>query len=245
MLVGGTIFVVQVKNYKGRLVWEDTSERRRMQWKIGHYGETILPKPATNPVAQARSYIRPAKAYLSATCDARLSNVYMQPVGVFTRTAAITAIHSLDKGLIYVEELPMFFASRRNDRFAEHPSTWLLRGLRALPRLDVIRSKDGQLFRGFLEGSHLEYRGPDHRTYRWSWEELEVIYLESGFVSASDRVTVQLRSGQKLESAAVQGLVKMVSLDGQRAEHRLSNLALIAPSPNRSTAKPVGLAARV
>ena len=120
-----------------------------------------------------------------------------------------------------------------------------MRGLRALSRLDVIRSKDGQLFRGFLEGSHLEYRGPDHRSYGWSWEDLEVIYLESGFFSASHRVTVQLRSGQKLESAAVQGLVKMVSLDGQRTEHRLSNLALIAPSPIRSTAKPVGLAARV
>jgi hypothetical protein len=54
---------------------------------------------------------------------------------------------------------------------------------------------------------------------------------------------MQLRSAQKLESAAVQGLVKMVSLDGQRTEHRLSNLALIAPSPIRRTAKPVGLAA--
>ena len=78
MLVGGTIFVVEVKNYKGRLVWEDAGERRLMPWKIGHYGETILPKPAKNPLAQARSYIRPAKAYLSATCDARFSNVYME-----------------------------------------------------------------------------------------------------------------------------------------------------------------------
>jgi hypothetical protein len=42
----------------------------------------------------------------------------------------------------------------------------------------------------------------------------------------------------KVESAAVQGLVKMVSLDWQRTEHRLSNLALIAPSPIRSTANP-------
>lgn len=60
-----------------------------------------------------------------------------------------------------------------------------------------------------------------------------------------DRVTVQLRSGQRVESGAVPGLVKMVSLDGQRTEHRLSNLALIAPSAIRSAAKPVGLAVRV
>jgi hypothetical protein len=169
----------------------------------------------------------------------------MEPVGVFTRSADITAIHSLERGLIYLEELPAFFASRRNDGFADHPSAWLLRGLHALPRLDVIHSKEGQLFRGFLEGSDLEYRGPDRRNHQWPWADLELVYLESGFFSSTNRVTVHLRSGQKVESAAVQGLVKMVSLDGQRTEHRLSNLALIAPSPIRTTAKPVGLAARV
>lgn len=31
-----------------------------------------------------------------------------------------------------------------------------------------------------------------------------------------------------VESTAVQGLVKMVYLDGQQTDHRLSNLALIA-----------------
>ena len=46
----------------------------------------------------------------------------------------------------------------------------------------------------------------------------------------------------KLEPAAFQGFVKMVSLDGQRTERRLSNLALIAPSPIRRAAKPTGLA---
>ena len=168
----------------------------------------------------------------------------MEPVGVFTRTADITAIHSLEKGLIYVEELPAFFDSRRNERFAEHPSACLLRGLRALPGLDVLRSKDGQLFRGFLEGSYLEYRGPDRRKYQWPWNDLEMVYLESGFFSSTDRVTVQLRSGQKLESSAVQGDIKMLSLDGQRTEHRLSNLALITPSPIRTAAQPAGLAAR-
>jgi hypothetical protein len=70
--IGGTIFIVEVKNYKGRLVWEDSTERGLMHWKTGNYGETILPKPAKNPLVQARTYIWPAKAYLSATCDRSL-----------------------------------------------------------------------------------------------------------------------------------------------------------------------------
>jgi hypothetical protein len=65
-------------------------------------------------------------------CDRRFANVHMEPVGAFTQTADITAIHSLDKGLTYVKEL--------------HPSAWLLRGLRDSTRLDVIRSKDGAAF---------------------------------------------------------------------------------------------------
>jgi hypothetical protein len=86
---------------------------------------------------------------------------------------------------------------------------------------------------------------PDRRTDRWPWEDLELIYLESGFflLRSSDRAT-SVRT-KKLESAAAQDLVKVMSLDGQRTEHRLSNLALIAPSPVRSTAKPLGLVARV
>ena len=63
--------------------------------------------------------------------------------------------------------------------------------------------------------------------YGWPWEDLELIYLESGFFSSTDRLTVQLRSAQKMQSAAVEGVVKMVSLDGQRTEHRLCNVALI------------------
>jgi hypothetical protein len=87
VLVGGTIFIVEIKNYNGRLVWEDAGERGLVHWKTGNYGETTLPKPAKNPLTQARSYIRSAKAYFSATCDRRFANVHMEPVGAFTRTA--------------------------------------------------------------------------------------------------------------------------------------------------------------
>ena len=55
VLVGGTVFVVEVKNYKGLLVWEDASRGGLLQIKTGRYGETIAPKKAKNPLAQAWS----------------------------------------------------------------------------------------------------------------------------------------------------------------------------------------------
>jgi hypothetical protein len=168
----------------------------------------------------------------------------MEPVGAFTRTADITATHGLEKGLIFVDELPAFFASREQSfrgtsirlaaaRLARPTAS----GRDSLERRPALSRVPGRI--------PSRVPRPGHRNYAWPWEDLEVIYLESGFFSASDRMTVQLRSGQRVESAAVQGLVKMVSLDGQRTEHRLSNLAFIAPSPVRATSKPAGRAAHV
>jgi hypothetical protein len=105
---------------------EHASERGLMHWKIGNYGETILPKPAKNSLAQAPSYIRPVKAYLSATCDRRFANVDMEAVEAFANCGYYGNSQpgqrtDLDGGAAGV------FASRRNEHFAEHPSAWLLR----------------------------------------------------------------------------------------------------------------------
>ena len=43
VLVGGTVFIVEVKNYKGRLVWEDAGERGLMHWKPGTTARPFFP----------------------------------------------------------------------------------------------------------------------------------------------------------------------------------------------------------
>ena len=69
VLVAGTVFIVEVKNFKGRLVWEDASERGLMHWKAGNYGETILPKPAKNPLGQAQTSTRRLRAVVEPFCS--------------------------------------------------------------------------------------------------------------------------------------------------------------------------------
>jgi Nuclease-related domain len=54
VLVGGTIFIVEVKNYKGWLIWEDSTRNGLLQIKTGRYGEAVEPKKARNPVLQAK-----------------------------------------------------------------------------------------------------------------------------------------------------------------------------------------------
>ena len=167
--------------------------------------------------------------------DGRFERLRMEPVGAFTRDGDISAIHSLEQGLVYVDELPAFFALQRNEHFAHRPSAWVVNGLESLPRLDVVRTKVGHLFHGFLENPALEYRAPDRNHHHWEWREIARIYLEpSGFFSSHDKLRIQLRSGQTIQSSAVQGTVRILDLEGQRTEHALSNLAFIAPSRVRN-----------
>ncbi len=98
VLVGGTVFVVEVKNYKGRLIWEDFNQDGLVQIKIGRYGESIEPKKAKNPLVQARSYVYTAKQYLARVCDRRFERLRMEPVGAFTRDGDTAAIQQLRKG---------------------------------------------------------------------------------------------------------------------------------------------------
>jgi Holliday junction resolvase-like predicted endonuclease len=69
VLVGGTIFIVEVKNYKGRLVWEDSTRNGLLQIKTGRYGEAVEAKESKKPRLTGQAYIYPAKEYLARVCD--------------------------------------------------------------------------------------------------------------------------------------------------------------------------------
>jgi hypothetical protein len=100
VLVGGTIFIVEVKNYKGRLVWEDSTRNGLLQIKTGRYGEAVEAKESKKPRLTGQTYIYPAKEYLARVCDPRFARLRMEPVGAFTWNADITAIHSRRKKLV-------------------------------------------------------------------------------------------------------------------------------------------------
>ena len=147
MLVGGTVFVVEVKNYKGRMVWEDSTHHRLLQMKTGRYGESIEPKKPRIPCCKSVvTFIRQSNTWLVSAI--RASNGYAWSRWEPSHDGDITAIHSLDEGLVYVDELPTFFLLRRNERFADRPSGWIVNGLESLPRLDGVRTEAGHLFRG-------------------------------------------------------------------------------------------------
>src|SRR5215469_5475684 len=148
----GNVFCVEVKNYRGVISHVLGDPGQIVQQKIGRYGEAIPAKLHQNPLRQAKGFVFNLKTYLATRVDPRFKNLFIVAVAAFVRNSDtdIAPIRNFKEGLIYVDELPQFFQSNGNPRFAERPSRWILEGLNRVPRPDVIETVAGDQLRGFL-----------------------------------------------------------------------------------------------
>ncbi len=235
VLWGGTVFVVEVKNYKGALHWAEESKSALLQYKTGRYGETVAPKPARNPLAQAKSFIHGVKQYLSRHVDARFQRLRVQPVGAFTRAADIAPIYDRVQGLIYVDELPAYFAAHQDPRFGQRPSAWVRQGLAQLPSLDAVVDGRGQTHLGLLAGPALQYGMANGIWYECLWENWAWVEVQpaTGFFSEQDGLVLRWREGGSSETKFRHGLIRLRTLEGEWKPMLLRGLHGIAPAPVR------------
>ena len=240
VLWGGMVFVVEVKNYKGLLDWADEHKSALVQYKTGNYGETLPPKPASNPRAQATRFIRGLKRYLSTQGDARFQKLRFQPGGAFTRAADLTPIYDRAQGLIYIDELPAYFAAQQDPRFAQRPSAWVRHGLEQLPSLDVVVDSRGQTHRGLLVGTGLQYQMANGTWYEGAWQDLACVevQLATGFFSEQDDLVLHWREGGGCRTKFRRGSVGLRTLEGGRHHLPLRGLWQIVPAPVRFSASP-------
>ena len=240
VLWGGTVFVVEFKNYKGLLEWADAHKSALVQYKTGNYGETLPPKPASNPRTQATRFIRGLKGYLSRHADARFEKLRFQPVGAFTRAADLTPIYDGAQGLIYIDELPAYFAAQQDPRFAQRPSAWVRHGLEQLPSLDVVVDSRGQTHRGLLAGTGLQYQTANGTWYEGAWQDLACVevQLATGFFSEQDDLVLHGRAGGGWRTKFRRGSVGLRTLEGDRHDMPLRGLWQIVPAPVRFHADP-------
>lgn len=228
----GTVFCVEIKNYRGIIFPAENYPSQIVQQKIGRYGEEIPAKWHRNPLQQAKGFIFRLKQYLAAHVNARFGNLYIVPVAAFVRNqdTDISRIWNPKHGIIYVDELPQFLCANGNPRFAAKPSRWLLDGLEKVPRADVMVTASGDIFRGFLIENHLVFKtfnGPEVRVP--FGEILRVQLNRTGKFSDFDSALVTLRDGQQLPYAVIDGMVRFGPLQGRVMSKHLRNIVAIIP----------------
>ena len=227
----GTLFCLEIKNYRGAIYYADGDQAQIIQQKVGRYGEEIPPKLHRNPLRQAKSFVIGLKKYLVSHADKRFAGLYIVPVAAFVRNADtdISRIWNGAEGIIYVDELPSFFQAKRNPRFAERPSPWVIEGLEAVPRPDVLVTVSGDELRGFFPDTHLVFKVSSGEPVKVAFSEIAQVRLNRSGFSDSDTILVVFRNGRQLTYVSIDGLVRFRTLQGTIISKHLHNTVSIVP----------------
>jgi hypothetical protein len=229
----GTLFCLEIKNYKGIIYYPNADKAQIVQQKIGRYGENIPAKWHRNPLHQVTGFIFRLKQYLGAHVDPRFAGLYIVPVVAFVRNddTDISSIWNLSEGMLYVDEISTFFYEKRNPKFLSRPSQWVLNGLQKVPRPDILITATGDVLHGFISHSHLSFKENNgRRTMEIPFAQIsEVCLNRKGTFSDSDQVVIALRNGQQLHHTAVEGKVRFRTLHGDLSVRYFHNLASITP----------------
>lgn len=244
----GNLFCIEIKNYKGRIsyapryrtaqvgqrgffgsqyvvqnAFDGYDESRILQEKMGNYGEGTFTKEYPNPLKKTKNYIHHLKNYLS-TIDGRFQRLYIIPVVGFADHTDIRPIHSFEKGMVYVSEIPTFFEGHVHPKFATNPSPWIIEGLRKLPTWDLILTTNNEWMNGIIQGRELTFRGVDGRMYALPYAAIHSISLQrTGFFSAYDQMTVHYMNGGTQVFQCVSGEIHLRRI-GEQQVHQLRNV---------------------
>jgi hypothetical protein len=227
----GTLFCLEIKNYKGTIYYANDDGAQIVQQKIGRYGEEIPAKWHRNPLRQAKSFVFHLKRYLATHVDKRFAGLYIVPVAAFVRNGDtdIGPIWNGDEGIVYVDELPSFFQAKYNPKFAERPSRWIIDGLEKVPRPDVMVTTADDVLRGFFIHTHLAFNRSDGQPMAVPFSEISQVRLSRFGFSDSDTLLIVFRNGQQVSYVSIDGMVRLRNLHGNIISKHLRNIVSIVP----------------
>ena len=245
----GNVFCVEIKRYKGRiyfppkskvvkvskkfLFWDYETEKtvfdgydnsRIVKAKEGNYGEGVFYKEFANPLGKTRYYIHHLKQFLSKI-DQRFSRLFIIPVVGFSDTESdISAIRSLEEGLVYISEIPEFIRQHRNERFAASPSQWIIDSLGQVPTWDRILTRENEWIQGVILDNAFSCTLLNGRKYSIPYKEVKSISItRQGTLSDHDTVRILQVNGKTEVLASSKGQVN-IDKAGERQTHKLRNI---------------------
>jgi len=207
----GKLFCIEIKNFRGTIMYNPNGYHgsKMLYYKRGNYGEYIPPKEFDNPLQKTRSFIRDLKKHLERI-DKRFSRFPILPVAGFTQGADISAIYDWHAGIIQVEQLPDFFKSHQDHRFARQPSDWIIDTiLKKVPTWDWVVTTYDQRMGGRLLDSQLVFLGTDRQWHSLPYRTISSISWQRGTFSPYDLMKVNYSNGTSQVFESVKGEVRL------------------------------------
>lgn len=196
-----------------------------VQEKEGNYGEDVFYKTHRHPLGKPKAFIHALKDHLGRK-EARWQRLRIYPVASFHgEEVDLGEVHSLEDGVISLNDFPRLAEYRRNQRFL-HPSSWILAGLNALPTWDRLITRKDEVFQGAIREATLGIttaKGDD--LLRLS--EIDRIDFTRGTFSERDEVVAHYRDGRELIGWISGRSLTIVDERRCVSEHKIRNLSKV------------------
>src|SRR5438128_4250292 len=211
----GCLFVVEIKSLRGRVSFAPTNgalspdRTRIVQAKPGNHCEGIFYKEYPNPLAKTGYFIHHLRGYLRHI-DRRFRGLPMVPVVGFSAQADISAVHSIEEGMLYVSEIPSFVAARASAGSGMPPPGWVLEGLARVPTWDRVQTTRGEWINGVLVDEAFVFQEPDSGLCGVRYAEiLEIGLARRGWLSDWDDLVVVQTCGRVQHGRCAGGEVRL------------------------------------
>lgn len=245
----GTIFCVEIKNYKGRVyypplyrteqvqkgwfIFKRTVTRqvqvgfddsRIIQEKVRYGGNGVDLREMPNPLKKTQNYANDLRRFLSRL-DARMENVPIISVVAFTERTDIRAIYNPQTGIISIPELPNFFAAHKSPNSGSMP--WIQQTLRRLATWDHILTTDNEDINGIIEDTTFTFKDTDGHIQNIPYAQIHSIeFQRAGLLSPYDDMIIYYTDGKKRTFRSTSGEIHLERF-GQRQTHKLRNITRV------------------
>jgi Nuclease-related domain. len=245
----GTLYCVEIKNYRGKVyyparyrtvyvrkgwfifkrtiqqtVFSHYDYSKMVQEKMGQNRERLTIREMPNPFQKTQRYIEDLKYYLYHI-EPRLQSLPIYPVLGFAEKTDIAAIYNFDAGIMYISELPAFFAKYSDPAYARMPAPWIRQALHQLPTWDRILTTGNDWINGTIMDRVLSFKCVDGQKYNIPYTHIHVISLQrEGNFSAYDTLTISYLNGSQQSFRCVNGDVHLRRFQGEQQTHKLRNV---------------------
>lgn len=194
----GNLFCVEVKRWRGRVFYRDgAGDAELLREKLRNHGEALFLDSQKDPLRGTRWFISALKEQTSRA-ERRFGGLKLIPVVAFVRfhDTDISAIHSMQGGMIYAEELPQLFTWHRHPQFAQRPSQWIMHTVQYLiPSWDWVVTTRNEMVGGILTDQQLRFRNRDGHMQNLSFSSIQSIRWMRGGFSPYDEMQVFFTDG--------------------------------------------------
>lgn len=247
----GNIYCIEIKNYKGKItfipVYEEVKEKinflffftrtitkkiqvgwddsKIIQSKEGKYGEGVFYKEYSNPMKKTKYFINNLKSYLS-TKYSMFNKVFINPVVAFNRDITdISDIHSLEKGYIYIDEIPRLIEVNSSKRKGN--IEYIKNGLLELSTWDTVVTNSNETIYGIIEDSYLNVYTEDNEKIKINYKDVKFVKVErKGIFSKEDRLLIRFTDNRENYYKNTTGKI-ILDKFGTLQEHKISNVNFI------------------